>query len=78
MPENMTKLEIPIYRTGDLSQEMMVICYTRQGKDQSVTNVLVSQLEIPISHFSRDTDLLVCLYSCKQAVAKIRAHLCGP
>ena len=32
----------------------------------------------PLTHFSRDTDLSVFLYSCKQAEAKTRAHISGP
>ena len=31
-----------------------------------------------LTHFSRNTDLSVFLYSCKQAGAKIRAHIKGP
>jgi hypothetical protein len=30
--EKTSKLEIPIFRTGDLSDEFMVICYTAEGK----------------------------------------------
>ncbi|XP_053399449.1 FRAS1-related extracellular matrix protein 2-like isoform X2 [Mercenaria mercenaria] len=29
--EKVSKLEIPVYRTGDLSDELMVICYTAEG-----------------------------------------------
>ena len=29
--EKVGQLQIPIYRTGDLSKELTVICYTEQG-----------------------------------------------
>lgn len=32
IPETVGEVMIPIHRTGDISQELMVICYTIPGK----------------------------------------------
>lgn len=30
--EGVSRLEVPVHRGGDLSQDLEVICYTRDGK----------------------------------------------
>ena len=42
--EKVSKLEIPVYRTGDLSDELMVICYTAGGNISYFTIHTVIQL----------------------------------
>lgn len=43
--EDIGELLVPVRRTGDMSQELMVVCHTQQGKINSIYSLVSLDLK---------------------------------